>query len=149
MRGARYWFAGFGLLGFLCLYVAPIVQAVRAPVFVTPLPSVVTPRVWYPPLTIPKLHAPPALPKVPKATSNAATAQAPTTKRRRLPVTTDKFTLAPPPAKTTPAKKKATSNDPFANVPVVADTVGAPIAVTGAEPDPAPGEIDDSVGAPV
>src|SRR3954447_20164492 len=66
-RGVRYWFAAFGLLGFLVLYVAPMVNAFRAPVSVEPLPSLIAPRVWFPPLSVPKLRAPGALPKLPAA----------------------------------------------------------------------------------
>src|SRR5258706_498705 len=108
-RGVRYWLAAAGLLGFVLLYVAPMIQAFRLPAYVAPLPTVETPRVWFPSLALPKLRTPPVVRDVPPQRTPASTPAPATSARRqrtirhRLPVVTDRYSLVAPSAPSAPS----------------------------------------------
>ena len=170
----RYWLTGICLLGLVSAYVAPAVNALRFPAYVAPLPALRVAGVWFPPLTIPKLHAPPAIPRIAR---QKPTAGQPGHRvvRRRIPAVTDSYSAVPA------GLQQQAPAEPFAaspvvsamasvlgNAPVVTDTVNTPVGGVASAPaiDPGlaaagsaptatipastqdPGVVVDSIGGP-
>ena len=131
-RGVKYWWAGLGLLVLSFSYGAPIAAAFRnaaIPRHTATLPALAVPRMSFPLLRVPKVHAQAPLPPLARPQSGSQAASKPVARkvvRQRVPVVSDvthRVPQAPSPSVLGQPK------DPFANVPVVVDTVGLPVAL--------------------
>src|SRR4051794_24288720 len=159
-RAVRYVLVAVGVISLATLYVMPTVSALVLPSPPSTLPALSLPLPWFPPLTAPKLHAVPTVPKVRPIPKTHAPARTPVRTQKKqghrvhVPVARTSYSVVPPSQETqTPATASYASSPvvdalaaAIASAPVVTDQTGTPEAVTPNASD-ASGTIDESVGS--